>query len=305
MWPLRINHDAAFDVVGVGANTDDHLCVVSRPPGVDLKQPLSDYLRQPGGQVPTALVALQRWGAQTAYVGAFGDDEGGARQRESLMAEGVDVRGTIVRTAVASHTSIILIDRVSGARTVLWHEPPALTWQIDEVDRLLIERSRTCLLDDENPDGALTIAEWARAAGSVVMLDIDTVRPESSALIASADIVIVSDGFPQRFAGTTLRPALGTMADLGPRLVVATLGAGGALALSDGTMHFVPAFSVPVIDTTSAGDVFHAGVLHGVLQQWPLADTLRFASAAAALTCTALGGRAAIPAGTAIDRSLQ
>jgi sulfofructose kinase len=78
-------------------------------------------------------------------------------------------------------------------------------------------------------------------------------------------------------------------------LVVATLGAGGALAGCDDQLTFAPAFPVPVVDTTSAGDVFHAGVIHGILHHWPLADTLRFASAAAALTCTAVGGRAALP----------
>ena len=302
MWPLRVTPAARFDVLGVGGNTDDHLCVVASPPGIDTKQPLTSYVRQPGGQVPTALVALQRWGARTAYVGAFGDDDGGARQRASLIAEGVDVGGGVVRASVGSHTSVILIDRISGARTVLWHQPPTLTLRMDEIDRASVEDARVVLLDDEYLDNAVQIAGWARAAGAVVVLDVDTPTPAITALIARADIVIVSDGFPQRFTdNTALRPALHALARLGPPLVVATLGAGGALACHDGQLTFVPPFAVPVVDTTSAGDVFHAGVIHGVLHHWPLADTLRFASVAAALTGTALGGRAAIPSLTAIE----
>lgn len=296
MWPIRLQPAARFDVVGIGGNTDDHLCVVSRPPGIDAKQPLAGYLRQPGGQVPTALVALQRWGAQCAYVGGLGDDDGGARQRASLVEERVDVSASRLQPAVASHTSVILIDQMSGARTVLWHEPRALALRADEIDRALVESARIVLLDDTDLDTAVTVAGWARARGAAIVLDVDTPRPPMAELVARADVVIVADGFPQRFTGSPdLRRALVAMTSLGPTLVVATLGAGGALACCGRTVSFVPARPVAVTDTTSAGDIFHAGVMHGLLQQWSLPATLQFAAVAAALTCTKLGGRAAIP----------
>jgi sulfofructose kinase len=81
----------------------------------------------------------------------------------------------------------------------------------------------------------------------------------------------------------------------GPALVAATLGAGGALACERGAFHFAPSLRVPVVDTTSAGDLFHAGCLYGLLQGWDVPRSLGFAAAAAALECTGLGGRAAIP----------
>src|SRR5262245_46174510 len=82
---------APFDVVGFGLNSIDHLCVVQRHPRLDSKQQLATYDVQPGGQVPTALVALQRWGLRTAYVGSFGDDTGGVMARSALALDGVDV----------------------------------------------------------------------------------------------------------------------------------------------------------------------------------------------------------------------
>ncbi|MFN8640397.1 MAG: PfkB family carbohydrate kinase [Candidatus Binatia bacterium] len=86
------------------------------------------------------------------------------------------------------------------------------------------------------------------------------------------------------------------MAAQGPRLTVATLGPGGALACSGGRVRHVPAVRVPVVDTTSAGDCFHAGALYGLLRGWDDARALRFAAAAAALACTRLGGRTSVPA---------
>ena len=57
----------------------------------------------------------------------------------------------------------------------------------------------------------------------------------------------------------------------------------------------MPGYAVQAVDTTGAGDVFRAGFIYGLLQQWSLERTLRFANATAALKCTKLGGRPGIP----------
>jgi sulfofructose kinase len=49
------------------------------------------------------------------------------------------------------------------------------------------------------------------------------------------------------------------------------------------------------VDTTGAGDVFRAGFIYGALQPWPVERTLRFANAAAALSCTREGAMAGVP----------
>jgi sugar/nucleoside kinase (ribokinase family) len=57
----------------------------------------------------------------------------------------------------------------------------------------------------------------------------------------------------------------------------------------------VKGFKVDVLDTTGAGDVFHAGFIYGLLQHWDLEKILQFANAVAALKCRELGGRKGIP----------
>lgn len=293
---FRFADHRRFDVVGYGVNTDDHLCVVSRLPGSDIKQRLVAYQRQPGGQVPTALVALQRWGLATAYAGAFAADEGGARQQASLLAEGVDITATLVRADVGSHVSVILVDQVTGARTVLWDRPPGLLLRAEELDRGTISDARVLLMDAEDPDSARQAACWARAAGVVVVLDVDSPASATPELLSLTDVLIVPDGLPQRLADTTeLRAALRQLRRCGPRLVAVTLGAGGALVLAGEGVQYVPAIRVAAVDTTSAGDLFHAGCIYGLLRGWSVIEAFRFASAAAALECTRLGGRAAIP----------
>ena len=297
MAPFDLPERKRFDVVGFGFNTLDHVCLAARPPSAGTKQELSFYERHPGGQVPTALVALQRWGMSTAYVGPFGDDEGGRLQRSSLQREGVDLGGARTRAGVGSQTSVILVDRVTGERTVLWWRPGGLALRPDEIEPDLLTAGRALLMDAADVPAAIEAARAAREAGVLVVLDVDEPDPRSAELLALADVAVVSGRFPQRLTGLAdLRAALRRMRRMGPSLVGVTLGAGGALALDGDGFHYAAAFPVAVADSTGAGDLFHAGCLYGLLRRWTVDATLRFAAAAAALQCTELGGRPAIPA---------
>ena len=43
------------------------------------------------------------------------------------------------------------------------------------------------------------------------------------------------------------------------------------LAWDGSQFHYAPAFQVQPLDTTGAGDIFHAGFIYGLLQGWPAA----------------------------------
>jgi len=82
----------------------------------------------------------------------------------------------------------------------------------------------------------------------------------------------------------------------GPGGVVVTLGNEGSLLMTrTGTVIEQEAFSVPVIDTTGAGDVFHGAFCYGLLKKWSLKRIMQFSSAVSAIKCTRLGGREGIP----------
>jgi sulfofructose kinase len=78
------------------------------------------------------------------------------------------------------------------------------------------------------------------------------------------------------------------------KLAGMTLGAHGALVLTETGFTYSPAFVVNCVDTTGAGDVFHGAFCYSVLQQMPIAEALDFANAMAALNCTAAGARGGI-----------
>ena len=93
----------------------------------------------------------------------------------------------------------------------------------------------------------------------------------------------------------------------GAKIAGITDGANGAwFATENGDDVFhQAAFPVSVVDTTGCGDVFHGAFLFAHSRGWSIRDCARFASAAAALNATALGGRGKIATLGEIGEFLQ
>ncbi|MGH6690494.1 MAG: carbohydrate kinase family protein, partial [Gammaproteobacteria bacterium] len=81
----------------------------------------------------------------------------------------------------------------------------------------------------------------------------------------------------------------------GGDLVCVTLGARGAMLLAGDRLYLEPGRQVKVADTTGAGDVFRGAFIVALLRGDAPDGILRFATAAAALSCTRLGAMGGIP----------
>jgi sulfofructose kinase len=164
------------------------------------------------------------------------------------------------------------------------------------LDRELIVNARALHVDGYDTEAATVAAAWARAAGIPVIADLDELYPRVDELLENVDYLIVSRDIPGRLmAETDLEMALRQMQHrYGCRLTAATLGEDGVLAWDGAQIHHASAYCVPVVDTTGAGDIFHAGFIYGLLQNWPLERQLDFACAAAAMNCMATGARGGI-----------
>ena len=77
----------------------------------------------------------------------------------------------------------------------------------------------------------------------------------------------------------------------GVKYVMVTSGENGVSVFrEDGTSFHQPAYPVPVVDTTGAGDAFRSGLMYGYLRGWTLTRSVQFAAGAASLTCRNIGG---------------
>jgi sugar/nucleoside kinase (ribokinase family) len=285
---------AAFDVVGLGQCSIDHVALVAAFPPYAGKVAMRGYRRLPGGQIATALLACARLGLRSAFVSSVGDDGVAEAVLAPLRAAGIDVSRVLEIPGATSQLALIVVDESSGERTVIWHRDPRLAIPRERLARADVERGRALHLDAGDPEVAIWAARTARAAGIPVFADVDTVAPGVDEVLRSVDFPIVSTQFAEaRFGGA--EAALRGLAALGARYPVVTLGERGAVGGSGPEPLASPAFQVEVKDTTGAGDVFHGAFVVAVLEGAGPEAALRIANGAAAMNCRALGAQGGLP----------
>lgn len=284
------------DLVGVGLNATDTLIPLADFPVCGSKIEYRTETVMPGGQVASTVVACQTWGLRTRYVGKLGDDDAAELHAREFARTGVETH-LIKVSGAASPKSLILVDQ-HGERTVLCRRDERLVLQPCELDREWIVNANALHVDGHDTEAATLASGWARQAGIPVIADLDDIYQGVEALIENIDYLIVSRDFPCRLmAEDNLKAALQKMQSrYGCLLTAATLGPEGVLAWDGRQFHRRPAYRVPVVDTTGAGDIFHAGFIYGLLQGWNLERQLDFACAAAAINCMADGARGGIKA---------
>jgi sulfofructose kinase len=226
-------------------------------------------------------------GLRARYIGSVGTDAWGKAQIASLQAEELDLYLREVE-GTASQVAVIILEEDIGERTILWRRDPKLQYPVTQLRREMILGARLLHLDGCDTTAALQAARWAREAGMPVVIDIDELYDDSThELLRHVDYLVASSDFardPRELASR-----------YGCRVVGITRGAEGASFYAGGRLLTSTAFKVDVADTTGAGDVFHGGFIYGLLQNWPLEDTIRFAHAVAAMKCTQIGARRGIP----------
>jgi sulfofructose kinase len=282
----------SVDVVGVGINATDTIIRLPHFPALDSKVEVSSVEVKAGGQVASAMVACSRWGLHARYVGKIADDSAGDFQQREMAREGVEAHW-IVAPGRASQSSFILVDQISGERTVLWRRDPSIALQPEDLNKDFIENARVLLVDGHDTHAAACAARWAHEENIPVVGDFDNLYPGVEQVLQETNFAVVSKDFPQRITKEPdlLKSLPEILRTFKCRLTAATLGRLGVLAW-DGVQFFLcSGFKVKALDTTGAGDIFHGAFLYAFLQKWPVQDMLEFSCAAAALNCTAAGAR--------------
>jgi sulfofructose kinase len=152
-------------------------------------------------------------------------------------------------------------------------------------------------------------ARYAREAGIPTIIDVEKVRPGIADLLQNIDAIIAAEEFPTALTGhENLGRALEVMGrDSGASVVCVTLGSAGSLAWCNGREIRTPRFQVDCVDSTGAGDVFRGAFAAGCLAMpgGDIEDVLRYANAAAALNCRALGSRGALPTAEEVEQLMM
>ncbi len=308
LFPLKLPANKPFDAVGFGLNAVDHLIVVPEYPAFDTKVRLLEHTLSAGGQTATAMVALRRLGLKTAYAGRFGSDPEGMFGLQTLRDDDVNVDFAEVVEGARNQIAFITIDARSGERTIVWDRDERLAYKREEAPADFGSMGKVLHLDAHDPPACVRVALAAHEAGTIVSADIDNVYEGLPELLPLIDILIGSKEFPQRVSGIAdERTALVELKTrYGCAVVGMTIGADGAVVYCDGSFIESPGFEAPsgCRDTTGAGDAFRGGFLYGLLTGEDIETSLRLGNAVAAIKCSALGARTALPTHSELEEFL-
>lgn len=296
-----------WDVVGLGANSVDFvnlLPAVPQPQGPNAKMRIRRQIISCGGQMTTATACCARLGLRCKYVGVTGTDENGRRIRAEMTHHQVDMADAVIRD-VPNQFAVIIVDESTGERIVLWDRDERLQLRPREIPAETLRAARLIHVDDVDQGAAIDTARIGREAGVRVTSDIDRLTDRTEELVAAVSIPIFAEHVPPALTGKPdPEGALRALRRRHDGLLCVTLGSQGALALDGDRAVYSPGFQVHAVDTTGSGDVFRSGFIYATLQGWPIERVLRFANAAAAVSCTRLGALAGIPSLSDVDTQL-
>ena len=238
-----------------------------------------------GGAVFNTAIALGRLGAPSGFFTGLSTDLFGQILDQTLAASDVD---TSLCARSARPTTLAFVKLVNGQATYAFYDENTAGRLLSVADLPDLPASidtlffgGISLVNDPAATAYETLQARANAAGRVTMIDpnvrpgfiqdADTYRARIDRMIATADIVKLSDeDLHWLYGDAPVDDLARTILSKGPKVVFITEGAKGARAITATQDRFIAATKVTVADTVGAGDTFNAGVLAALLLQGSL-----------------------------------
>jgi 5-dehydro-2-deoxygluconokinase len=300
---------ATYDVLAIGRSGVD---VYPLQIGVGLED-VTSFGKFLGGSAANVTVAAARLGNRAALISGVGDDPFGRFVRNELAALGVDNRYITTHGEYPTPVTFCEIFPPDDFPLYFYRKPSAPDLQVSpsELDLEAVRSARlywsTVTGLSEEPSRAAHFAAWeARERAPLTVLDLDY-RPmfwaspaEATAQVQSAlRHVTVAVGNREEceiaVGETNPRKAADALLDLGVELAIVKQGPRGVLGRTRRSSVTVPPNQVDVINGLGAGDAFGGSLIHGLLRNWPLEKTLRYANAAGAIVASRLECSTAMP----------
>lgn len=310
----------ALDVVGIGnalvdvlTHEDDgfirdhdlvkgSMTLVDTDRAAALYEAMGPGIEVSGGSAANTTAGVASFGSRAAYLGKVFDDQLGAVFAHDMRANGVVYRAAPAVDGDPTGRCLIVVTP-DAERTMNTYLGASAHFGPGDVDVELVELARYTFLEGylfDRPEAKAAYrkaSEIAHGAGRKVALTLsDTFCVERHidewrVLIADqVDVLFANDAELRALYDIDLDVAVGRARDE-VEITCVTLGAEGSLIVTAEGIVEVPPHPVDVVDTTGAGDLYAAGVLHGLAQGLPLAECGRLGSVAASAVISQTGAR--------------
>lgn len=264
-----------------------------------------------GGKGANQAIAAARAGGGVTMWGAVGAQSFGLDPLAEISAAGVDVSGVAV---VAGATGAALIGVDEAGENSIIVSPGVNALAETAVDPAAMSGGWVLAQMETPPAFTARVFAAAKARGARTALNAAPALDAPPGLFAATDLLIVNETELARYSGhavgadadaVSVERAARSLRRGGDQTVIVTLGARGALAVSpDGVVH-APAVRAQVVDTTGAGDCFCGALVAALADGAALAEAMRFAAHAAALSVARAGASTSMPDRAEIGRSLR
>jgi ribokinase len=295
-----------YDLLVVGSANADLVIGVERRPAAGETVLGGDLAVHPGGKGANQAVAAARLGARTALLARVGDDAHGRLLLDSQRAAGVDTAGVLAGGAPTG-VALITVDP-SGDNSIV--VSPGANARLTPADVRaaagLLAASRVVSAQLEIP--LETVVEVVRnlGEGSRFVLNPSPPLPLPAEVLAACDPLIVNEHEARVILGDACvseDPAKWARLLLaeGPRSVVVTLGAEGALVCDSSGVARVPSVKVDAVDTTGAGDAFTAALAWKLGTGSAPAEAAAYAARVGAAAVTKRGAQESYPTSAEVE----
>ena len=303
-------------IVVVGSLNADFVVRVDRfpAPGETVRGRRFDVFA--GGKGGNQAAAAARLGGRVAMVGQVGGDAQGTWLRSALASAGVDVRYVSMDDSVSSGVALITTDE-AGQNEIVLAAGANGTFTPDRLApaATLLCRASVVLLQLEVPMATVErAAAEARGAGARLLLDPAPAADVSNQLLALTSLVTPNESELALLAAAPVFDSLAPEDEIdrraqrllarGAPVVLVKLGARGARLVTPSQRIAWPAFPVNAVDTTAAGDAFNGALAVALAEGAELADAIRFACAAGAVSVTRPGAQASMPTRDEVEQLL-
>jgi ribokinase len=264
------------------------------------------FISFPGGKGANQAVAAARAGARVEIYGCIGDDAFGKKLKINLEKAGVSTQHIIVKNGVNSGIAQIMVDK-NGENMIAVAPGAGALLNIKDI-KLPINSTKELIISlfqNEIPQKSTeAIIHECKEHGMVVLWNIAPaggVKPSKKTL-AAVDFLICNQTELLALAGKGRNEVLARkLLDWGVKNIIVTLGENGALFVTSREIFHQPAFPVNVVDTVGAGDCFCGVFASSLSLGMTVKESLRRASAAAAISTTRRGAQPSMPFAADID----
>ncbi len=271
-----------------------------------------ELLLADGGKGANQAIAALRAGAEVRFLANLGRDPFGDRIYRDLVAAGLPAEGLLRDDSAPTGVALIVVDRQGRNQIAVapGSNRSLLPGTIDGNETFL-DSGALMLLQLEIPIATVERAlRFARACGMTTILNPAPACTLPESLLRHIDLLTPNETEAEALTGIVVRDPNGAedaaraLLARGPRVVIVTLGALGALLCAESFVRYLPAVPVRVIDTTAAGDAFNGALAAVLADREPLSalrdarfleEAARFANAAGALATTKRGTQESLP----------